>query len=122
MPGTVGSASDNSITLDQGQTCVFHYITGSSLMSQASTFDFNGSSSASGGGMSRTDYLTGHYWRTGSIGGTGNPGNHLLAASSAYTASINGLAFTGQRLNMNYWTVGAPLGSSNSATVTIQVY
>ena len=75
LPGTLGSAADNQITLDQGQTCVFHNVSTSSLMAIGSTFDFNGSSSPTGGGMSRTDYLTGHYWRTNFSSGTGNPGN-----------------------------------------------
>ena len=116
VPGTLGSAADNQITLDQGQTCVFHSIGGSSFMSNNAYFDFNGSSSSGGGGMSRTDYLAGHYWRLGSIGG----GNHLLGTSVAYTASA-GFIFTGQRLNQNSWTTGAPLGTGTSQ-VTIQVY
>ena len=121
IAGTLGSASDNQITLDQGQTCVFHNIGGSQFMSNNSFFDFNGSSSSGGGGMSRTDYLAGHYWRTGSIGGSGNPGNHLLGTSTAFTAGT-GFNFTGQRLNQQNWTTGAPLGGTAGVQVTIQVY
>ena len=50
--GTLGSAADNQITLDQGQTCVFHQVSVSTFMSIGVTMDFNGSSSAGGGGMS----------------------------------------------------------------------
>ena len=121
VAGTLGSASDRSITLDQGQTWVFHSIGGSSFMSNHAYFDFNGSSSSGGGGMSRTDYLTGHYWRTGSIGGGGNPGNHLLGATVAFTEA-SPFVFTGQKFISTSFTTGAPLGTGTGTQVTIQVY
>ena len=94
---------------------MYSCIGGSSFMSNNAYFDFNGSSSSGGGGMSRTDYLAGHYWRLGGIGG----GNHLLGTSVAYTASAGFV--TGQRLDQTNWTTGAPLGTGTSQ-VTIQVY
>ena len=121
VPGTLGSAADNQITLDQGQTAVFHNIEGSSFMTNAFGLYFNGSSSSGGGGMSRTDYLTGHYWRTGSIGGGGNPGNHLLGATVAFTEA-SPFVFTGQKFISTSFTTGAPLGTGTGTQVTIQVY
>ena len=121
VPGTLGSAADNQITLDQGQTAVFHLIEGSSFMTNSFGLYFNGSASSGGGGMSRTDYLTGHYWRTGSIGGGGNPGNHLLGASVAFTEP-SPFVFTGQKFTSTSFTTGAPLGTGTGTQVTIQVY
>ena len=121
VPGTLGSAADNQITLDQGQTAVFHLIEGSSFMTNSFGLYFNGSASSGGGGMSRTDYLTGHYWRTGSIGGGGNPGNHLLGASVAFTEP-SPFVFTGQKFSSTSFTTGAPLGTGTGTQVTIQVY
>ena len=118
--GTLGSASDNQITLYPGSTAVFHQITGSSFMSNAATFDFNGSSSATGGGMSSTTYLSGVYWRT-TFSGNGNPGNHLLGTSQAFSLSLNNQNFVGQRLSKSNWTTGSPVGTSPS-TNTIQVF
>tara|TARA_B100000242_G_scaffold222088_1_gene162987 strand:+ start:55 stop:672 length:618 start_codon:yes stop_codon:yes gene_type:complete len=119
-PGTLGSASDNQITLYQGSTAVFHRIDGSSFMSNAATFDFNGSASAAGGGLSSTTYLSGIYWRT-TFSGNGNPGNHLLGTSQAYNLSSLGMSFIGQRLNKQAWTTGSPVGTS-PGTYTIQVF
>ena len=121
VPGTLGSAADSQITLDQGQTAVFHLIEGSSFMTNSFGLYFNGSASSGGGGMSRTDYLTGHYWRTGSIGGGGNPGNHLLGASVAFTEP-SPFVFTGQKFTSTSFTTGAPLGTGTGTQVTIQVY
>ena len=119
-PGTLGSASDNQITLYQGSTAVFHRIDGSSFMSNAATFDFNGSSSASAGNMSSTTYLSGIYWRT-TFSGNGNPGNHLLGTSQAYSVNMSGMVFNGQRLIKTNWTTGSPVGVS-AGTYTIQVF
>ena len=99
---------------------MFHRIDGSSFMSNAATFDFNGSASASGGGMSATTYLSGIYWRT-TFSGNGNPGNHLLGTSQAYTLNMNQMNFVGQRLTKNSWTTGSPVGV-NPGTYTIQVF
>lgn len=120
VAGTLGSASDNVITLDQGQSAYFHQVSASSFMVIGVTMDFNGSSSSTGGGMSRTDYLTGHYWRTQFSDGTGNPGNQLLSASQAYTHPNAGF-FSGQRLNINSASL-LPLGSTVNVAKTIQVY
>ena len=119
-PGTLGSASDNQITLYQGSTAVFHRIDGSSFMSNAATFDFNGSASAAGGGLSSTTYLSGIYWRT-TFSGNGNPGNHLLGTSQAYSVNMSGMVFNGQRLIKTNWTTGSPVGVS-VGTYTIQVF
>ena len=121
LAGTLGSSADNQITLDQGQTAVFHLIEGSSFMTNSFGLYFNGSAGSGGGGMSRTDYLTGHYWRTGSIGGGGNPGNHLLGASVAFTEP-SPFVFTGQSFTSTSFTTGAPLGTGTGTQVTIQVY
>ena len=112
VPGTLGSAADNQITLDQGQTAVFHLIEGSSFMTNSFGLYFNGSASSGGGGMSRTDYLTGHYWRT-------SLGNQLLGATAAY--SNPNPAFSGQRYN-NQNVAFRALGSTFNVAVTIQVY
>ena len=78
-------------------------------------------SAPTGGGMSRTDYLTGHYWRTNFSSGTGNPGNQLLGASSAFTLSSPG--FSGQRLTKNKSAMSLhPLGLVDGVQRTIQVY
>ncbi len=119
-PGSLGSASDNQITLYSGSTAYFHRIDGSSFMSNAATFDFNGSSSASAGNMSSTTYLSGIYWRT-TFSGNGNPGNHLLGTSQAYNLTSLGMNFVGQRLNKTGWTTGSPVGVS-AGTYTIQVF
>tara|TARA_Y100000816_G_C25960879_1_gene501440 strand:+ start:207 stop:824 length:618 start_codon:yes stop_codon:yes gene_type:complete len=118
--GTLGSAADNQITLDQGQTCVFHQVSVSTFMSIGVTMDFNGSSSAGGGGMSRTDYLQGHYWRTTFSDGTGNPGNMLLPASQAYNLNPT-FNFVGQRVLINQASL-QPLGATFNVQRTIQVY
>ena len=84
-------------------------------MSNNAYFDFNGSSSSGGGGMSRTDYLAGHYWRL----------EHWWWKSLTRYISciycVSRFTFTGQRLNQTNWTTGAPLGTGTSQ-VTIQVY
>ena len=119
--GTLGSAADSTITLDQGQTCFFHQVSVSTFMSIGVSMDFNGSSSANGGGMSRTDYLTGHYWRTTFSDGTGNPGNMLLVASQALSLNSLGLNFVGQRMQISQASL-QPLGATFNVQRTIQVY
>ena len=112
VAGTLGSASDRSITLDQGQTVYFHSVFVSSLTAISMVLDLNASTSATGGGLSRTDYLTGHYWRT-------SLGNQLLGATAA--RSTPNPAFTGQRFN-NQNVAFRALGSTFNVAVTIQVY
>lgn len=119
ISGTLGSASDNRIELDQGQYCYFQNVMASFFIAGSATYDFT-SGSGSTSGMSRTDYLSGHYWRTGSIGGTGNPSNTLFGTSTA-TDLRPTFQFNGQRISLSS-TNGFPLGNSNTATVTIQVY
>ena len=112
VAGTLGSASDRSITLDQGQTVYFHSVFVSALTSISMVLDLNASTAATGGGLSRTDYLTGHYWRT-------SLGNQLLGATAA--RSTPNPAFTGQRFN-NQNVAFRALGSTFNVAVTIQVY
>lgn len=114
VAGTLGSASDSTITLDQGQTVYFHQVLCSALTSISMVLDINASSSPNGGGLSRTDYLTGHYWRHPSLG------NQLLGATTAYVSTTNGV-FTGQRYN-NQNVAFRALGSTFNVAVTVQVY
>lgn len=119
-PGTLGSAADNLITLYQNQPCYIHQVVVSQFMSIGYNLDFNASSSSGGGGMSRTDYLTGKYWRTNFSDGTGNPGNELLGASSAYTLPSAFGNFTGQRITGTASLL--LLGLTYNVQRTIQVY
>ena len=120
-PGTLGSAADNVITLYQNQPCYFHQVSVSQFMAIAYNLDFNASSNSGGGGMSRTDYLTGKYWRTNFSDGTGNPGNELLGASQAYTLPSQYGNFSGQRLTQNQGGL-VLLGDTFNVQRTIQVY
>ena len=119
--GSHGSAADKRIILDQGQQCHIQQSSSSQFMQNAFSLDFT-SGAGSTSGMSRTDYMTGHYWRTGNIGGAGNPGNHLMGASQALDLTGMGLSFTGQRFNSSNFGTGNPLGTSAGTQVTIQVY
>ncbi len=119
MAGSHGTVHDNHLSYSSGTSVYIHSAGGSSLMGYSFSVCWNGSTTAAGGGSS-AGALNGKYWRTGNIGGTGNPGNHLLGNGTHFTtrsgaSGISIYCFSGS-------STGSPVGVGTSTARTIQVY
>ena len=119
MAGSHGTVHDNHVSYSQGTSVYIHSAGGSSLMGNQFHICWNGSTTAAGGGSS-AGALNGKYWRTGNIGGTGNPGNHLLGNGSLSTSrggatGISIYCFSGT-------STGSPVGIGTTTMRTIQIY
>ena len=121
LSGTLGTGHDIRVEPSQGNVVHIHRTSGSALMSISALISYNGSSTPGGGG-SNASALSGLYWRTGSIGGSGNPGNHLLQNGTATTSDGGNSSINVFKMNLTTYTTAHLLGTTFGARVQIQIY